>query len=137
VADERPELLRRLEQEVTGRFREAARRPGMGKMMQNLKAQASRELLERGVEARYLSTINPQPVAPVNLERFQRAIPDWLRAALLPLPPPAARERLTLLYRLIFPHPQEYVPTGAEAEAAALPDGPAAEAKPAADTNPF
>ncbi len=49
----------------------------------------------------------PETVDPENLLRFETALPSWFRPSFDPLPPDEARRRLTILYRLVYPHPQE------------------------------
>lgn len=49
----------------------------------------------------------PQPVAPNHLALFQATCPPWLLEMLDPLSPDDARAYLTILYRLLYPHPTE------------------------------
>jgi Protein of unknown function (DUF3106) len=66
-----------------------------------------RAALVRRLEASYLRTHAPTPVDAAQLTRFEAALPSWMDEVLDPLPPEAARRRLTILYRLVFPAPQE------------------------------
>ncbi len=61
-------------------------------------------------ESIYFSEHPPRPVALVNLVRFEAELPRWFRGSLDPLPPEDANRRLTILYRLIYPHPEEMPP---------------------------
>ena len=84
----------------------------------------------------------PEKVSSDNLARFAEALPPWVRSLDDPLPPDEARRRLTVLYRLLYPAPAEYVPPKAApaAPAKAAPAAPAApvQRKPAGiSTTPF
>ncbi|MBX6316719.1 MAG: hypothetical protein IRY99_27960, partial [Isosphaeraceae bacterium] len=95
------------------------------------KAQPKAESLRRLTEYRFLRDHEPAPVSPANLARFVAALPSWIREGLDPLPPDAARRRLQVLYRLVFP-PGEEIP--APAPTAAAPSAP--EAKRSVGTKP-
>lgn len=56
---------------------------------------------------KYVRGRTPQAVTARNLERFEDAMPPWIRASFDPLPPDAAVRRLRILYRLVFPAPEE------------------------------
>ncbi len=56
----------------------------------------------RLIEARFLRKFDPAPVGPAELARFEASLPSILTATIDPLPPDAARRRLTILYRLAF-----------------------------------
>jgi hypothetical protein len=49
----------------------------------------------------------PEKVSPDNLLRFDASMPGWIKSAYNTLPPEEARRRLAVLYRLIFPFPEE------------------------------
>ncbi len=49
----------------------------------------------------------PRPVDPKNFERFAGSCPAWLLSMIEPLSPEDARDYLTIVYRLIYPHPAE------------------------------
>jgi hypothetical protein len=83
------------------------------------KAQARNNLL-RHLESVYFRKHEPEPVVPPHLERFEAALPSWLDEQIDPLPPDAARRRLTLLYRLVFPPPEE-MPVSPSPVPAAVP----------------
>lgn len=74
----------------------------------------------------------PKPVDPANLETFAAEIPPWI-LNYDHLPVDEARRRLTILYRLIFPYPEEIPATkpGTAKDGSAPPAGPAAAPKPA------
>jgi len=84
------------------------------KQWDSLKA-PKKALAKHQAEARYFFNNEPPPVAPKKLLQFELALPNWFRENLAPLPPEAARWRLTVLYRLVFPAPGE------------MPDPPAPE----------
>ncbi len=48
------------------------------------------------------------PVDPGRLFRFLGDMPPWIRSTFHPLASDEARKRLTLVYRLVFPYPQEF-----------------------------
>ena len=58
-------------------------------------------------EQQIIREMRDQTVAPGDLERFEQALPAWATESLDNLPPDAARDRLTTLYRLVFPSPEE------------------------------
>jgi hypothetical protein len=99
VKDERTDRLKRFEDEVTRR--QNARAPA-AKKQDNPKAQAKGDLARRLIEVRFLSKAHLQPVSPEAIARFTAALPDWILESLDDLPPVAARERLAILYRLIY-----------------------------------
>lgn len=78
------------------------RRPADGKP-----ASPPEQVWQRLAELRYLKDHPPAPIEPRNLERFESSMPPWIRETLDPLPPDAARQRLRVLYRLVFPEGQE------------------------------
>lgn len=71
------------------------------------KAQAqlerTRGVVLRNIEAKWAAgTIDSaKPVPPAELTAFEARLPGWYRETVDPLPPDSARERLTLLYRLL------------------------------------
>jgi hypothetical protein len=77
----------------------------------------------------------PEAVDPDNLLRFTTALPSWFRPSFDPLPPPEARRRLTILYRLLYPHPKEITDKG-PASPGTAPPKPKAPATPKAATAP-
>ncbi len=46
-------------------------------------------------------------VAPDKLDQFVASFPWWIQSAFESYPPDEARRRLTIVYRLVFPHPSE------------------------------
>jgi hypothetical protein len=76
-------------------------------------------------------TTTPKAVKPEALFRFESAMPSWVRAQFDVLPPADAKRRLTILYRLIYPHPEEMPQSSPKPapKAASIPaDGRAAPA---------
>ncbi len=59
------------------------------------------------------------PVDPGRLFRFLGGMPPWMRSTFHPLASDEARKRLTLVYRLVFPYPQEFetLPQGQKKDA--------------------
>jgi hypothetical protein len=78
----------------------------------------------------------PDKVSSDNLARFSAALPPWIRSQCDPLPPEEARRRLTVLYRLVFPKPLEFVEPKAAAPEAPRAPVPA-PIRPPANTTPF
>jgi hypothetical protein len=109
VADDRPELRRRADEMVrdwaAGRGPNGAVPfgPGALRKFDPGKAQNKAETLRRMAEARYLSRRPAEPVDPGELARLAEALPSWIRQSFDALPPEAARERLRLIYRDIWP----------------------------------
>jgi len=60
-------------------------------------------------------------VTPERLDQFAASFPWWLQSAFESYPPDEARRRLTIIYRLVFPHPSEIKPAPRES-----PGGPGA-----------
>lgn len=54
-------------------------------------------------EVQVFRQLDGQTVDPANLARFEAALPPWARESMDALPPDAARRRLKILYRLVFP----------------------------------
>jgi hypothetical protein len=83
----------------------------------------------------YVQEHTPPPkVDASRLAQFFAAIPSWVQSTFNVFPSDEARRRLTLVYRLVYPHPQEFDPrAAAKAQAAKAPAASkAAEARPAA-----
>ena len=72
-----------------------------------------------------------RPVDPGRLEQFYGAMPPWIQSAFSPYPGDEARRRLSLIYRLIYPYPEEFRPSGPARPAPANPARPQAAPKPA------
>ena len=64
----------------------------------------------RKAELNFLREHKPAPVDQAHLTQFEEECPSWLRESLEPLPPDAARRRLVILYRMVFPAPDEIPP---------------------------
>ncbi|MDR3619716.1 MAG: hypothetical protein P4L85_10230 [Paludisphaera borealis] len=64
----------------------------------------------------------PAKVDSGRLAQFFASIPSWVQSTFNVFPSDEARRRLTLVYRLVYPHPQEFDPrAGAGAKAQASP----------------
>ncbi len=93
----------------------------------------------------YLQEHEPtHPVDPIRLARFLEAMPSWIQSTFYPFPGDEAKKRLTLVYRLVFPHPEEFQsPAGGRSTTTPPPTaaapGPPAEPTPpkAAHPSPF
>jgi len=82
----------------------------------------------------YLQEHKPEhPVDPVRLSRFLEAMPPWIQSTFYPFPGDEARRRSTLVYRLVFPHPEEF---GAPGRGRATDVPPATAAPPKAAPSP-
>ncbi|HEU5116789.1 MAG TPA: DUF3106 domain-containing protein [Isosphaeraceae bacterium] len=93
--------------------------------------------LRRAVELFFLSEFEPEPVSLRNLARFEAAIPPWVRADAIALPPDAARRRLVILYRLTFPAPEELPEPAKPATGSRNESVTAPSATSTAPSNPF
>jgi hypothetical protein len=102
------------------------------------KMQARSNVLRR-LETLYFRRHDPEPVVPQRLGRFEEALPSWLDEMIDPLPPEAARRRLTILYRLVFPHPEEMPEPkpGPPSPTPNPPSSPPAAGPPAGGSTPF
>jgi len=80
----------------------------------------------------YLQEHKPaHPVDPVRLSRFLDAMPPWIQSTFYPFPSDEAKKRLTLVYRLVFPHPEEFQsPSGGGMSAPPPPAAARPEASP-------
>lgn len=73
------------------------------KVIRNLKPQSKLALAIRLADAKYVRNHDAGPIDGDELIRFEEAMPPWFRETLNPLAPDAARRRLAVLYRLVFP----------------------------------
>lgn len=105
VSDDRPETLRKYQGEIRDRLRSGSR--DQTALLEAMTPQAREALARRMIEGRWLTSLQPEPVSRRNFDRFVSTLPGWLLEPIDPLPPEAARIRLTLLYRLAFPAPNE------------------------------
>lgn len=89
----------------------------------------------------YFSKTKLKPVDPERLAQFLTSLPSWLQSSFDQYPADEARRRLTLAYRLVFPHPKEIgssqSPPSPSTKSEATnqikkTDGPAISRKPAA-----
>lgn len=91
-----------------------------------LKAQEAAEKFRQArihrsaVNLYYLNQPTPRRVDPQRLNQFLGAMPPWIRATFNTYSADEARRRLTLVYRLVFPYPDEFKPTAPLASRTAL-----------------
>jgi hypothetical protein len=87
----------------------------------------------------YLNQPPPPGVDPHRLTQFLAAMPPWIRATFNTYPTDEARRRLTLVYRLVFPYPDEFNATalagsktasGSAGKKGSMPPAPAPVSKP-------
>lgn len=151
----RPILLP--DQSDRNRLEEAARRkaellePPARKKVEDAvrrKEAVRRRILRHQAINLYLAHSGLKSVDSHRLSLFLTALPAWIQTSLDVLPPDEARKRLTLAYRLVFPHPQEIdsnrKPAGNKTESPRSAEravgGPAARPKaapPVNNTAPF
>ena len=74
-------------------------------------AEFGRDILRRQAINYYFSEHQPKSVTPERLSEFLTAFPPWLQSAFDPHPPDEAQRRLSVVYRLVFPHPAEFKAT--------------------------
>jgi hypothetical protein len=92
----------------------------------------------RFAEFLYFETHKPKAVSQANLERFSAWCPNWLHEMLDPLSPDDARAYLTILYRLLYPHPDEMpVEKPAKAPADAKSESPKSTPKKSGPAGPI
>jgi Protein of unknown function (DUF3106) len=107
-------LIKQLEEQFKAKgwvvplMKKAAEKDARGKH-----ADSTRESKERRrVAENYYFVLNPpQAVDAEHLMWFSASMPPWLLASFDYLPPEEARRRLTILYRLVDPHPSERPPS--------------------------
>ncbi len=86
-----------------------------------------RAVLNKLDEIQVFHDFDPTTVESANLDRFEAALPAWARESIDPLPPDAARRRMKVLYRLVFP-PGEEMPVSKTPEPVRPNKTPAAPA---------
>jgi hypothetical protein len=106
------------------------------KDLRNKKDQAhveiQREILRRQAINYFFLNHPPKPVTPERLSQFLTAFPVWLQSAFDPHSPEEAQRRLTVVYRLVFPHPLEIKP----AQRSSAPAPPATQQQPSGSARP-
>jgi hypothetical protein len=85
--------------------------------------EAQRDILRRQAINYYFLNHPPKSVTPERLSDFLAAFPAWLQSAFDQHSPEEAQRRLTVVYRLVFPPPEEIKST-------TRPSAPAAGARP-------
>jgi hypothetical protein len=103
------------------------RRPGAD-LPARLKAAQNRPRLDAAIKKGmwdFLQARDAPAVEPRRLRRFEDEMPPWARDSFDLLPPDAARQRLAILYRLVFPEGQE-IPEPAPKTKTRPPRNPAA-----------
>ncbi len=107
LSEMRQALTKELGLDLT-ELREAARRIDRGKGNAMGKNGLGNQFLKRKIEyERFVRNPARDPITARNLERFEESMPPWIRESFDALPPDAAVARLRLLYRLVFPAPEE------------------------------
>ncbi len=74
------------------------------------------------------------PVDPARLEQFFVAIPSWIQSTFGGYTGDEARRRLTMVYRLVYPHPEEFRPAVSTGPSVATPTPKSPSAPPPATT---
>jgi hypothetical protein len=88
-------------------------RPAVLAMFQKMKKNGeprAAEIYRRLAANSYFVDNPPKPVTPDRLSDFLAAYPGWIQTSFLGYPPDEAQRRLTIVYRLVFPHPTEMKP---------------------------
>jgi hypothetical protein len=137
---------------ATKRFEEfAAKRPMLLFPELRKKKEAAQadlaEILRRQAINYYFVEHPSKFVTPERLSDFLAAFPPWLQSAFDSDPPDESQRRLTIVYRLVFPHPAEIKPSkkpaGAAPGARPSAEQPGATARPSgkppsrSGNNPF
>lgn len=106
-------------------------------------AEKQTRIKHRFVDNYYFVEHPPAKVNPDKLLQFDRALPFWIRGGLDPLSPDEARRRLTVLYRLVYPHGEmpdvvkSAAPATSDRPASPGPSRPPATPKRAGNPSPF
>jgi hypothetical protein len=104
MRDERPAIRRA---EADALLRTIEDRPRLKKKYEQSKAAAKRAMVGRINERRSLMEHADAQVDRAQLDQFVASIPSWLLSPVDSLPPDAARLRMRVLYRMIFPEGTE------------------------------
>jgi hypothetical protein len=81
------------------------------KTQEALEKQRNFRIHRSAVNLYFLEQPPPPRVDPERLAQFLAAMPPWIRATFDAYPADEARRRLTLAYRLVYPHPNEFKPS--------------------------
>ncbi len=125
----RARLMRPLRGDIEDTLkRQLTTQPALRRRLEMAKPQVKAEMFRYLLDGRILQQFEPERVTPARLERFLSAIPPWLRQSFYPLPSDAAQQRLTVLYRMIYPSPAEIPDPGTTPTKSAptppIPTGP-------------
>lgn len=90
--------------------RKEPRAEATARRAQELKDRVRPLLLRRLAMNLYFLEQPPPSVKPDRLAQFLAAMPPWLRSTFDTYPADEARRRLTTIYRLVYPHPEEFTP---------------------------
>ena len=100
------------------------------------KSNARAQQIQRLAEAWYFLEHEPKSVSFLNLNRFAAALPRWFLELTDPMPPEAARRRLAILYRLIYPSGTEMPDALPSTPRPADTPSPSPEARPDSSPSP-
>ncbi len=84
--------------------------PRLKDLASTVKDNSTKNLINLLDEQEVLRDLEGSKVDPAKLEMFEDALPGWARESFDDLPPDAARKRLKVLYRLVFPEGEEMQP---------------------------
>jgi hypothetical protein len=121
---EHPEVPDQIKEEVLSYLKDHPK--GLGKDQPK-----KRQIVAQVGEAAFWQSFRPTPVSPEHLAQFADALPGWLLEPLDSLPPEAARARLLVLYRMIYPRGTE-MPAPAPAPKGKEKPAPESKTKPPA-----
>lgn len=85
----------------------SAGRSQFGPFLKKFEEVKNAERKSRLADHYYFLEHPPAKVKATKLLEFDTALPPWVRSTIERLPPSEARRRLTILYRLVFPAPEE------------------------------
>jgi hypothetical protein len=116
-------------------------RPGILRAVEDVekkkKDAAAVEFVRRLAINHYFAENPGSAVTPERLAQFLAGYPSWVQSTFDSYPPDEARRRLTIAYRLVFPHPEEIPPAKKKAGSAPIsgtapaPGAPRSNSKPA------
>ena len=113
-------------QNLDANYKSAAR-SRIGPFLKRFDDMKSVERKSRLADHYYFIEHPPEKVKPSKLLEFDTALPPWIRSTIDRLPPDEAKRRLTILYRLVFPAPEEMPAPKPKAAATPAPARPAAK----------
>ncbi len=94
------------------------------------------EIMRRLAINHYFLEHEVAPVSPERLAQFLSAFPSWIQSTFDSYPPDEAQRRLTIVYRLVYPHPAEIPPAPTKSASTSGRETSPARGAPRSQTQP-